>query len=299
MTAATEGVIVTEPGVYDGLPEDFYHADPVPNGSLSVSGAKRLLPPSCPAIFAWEREHGRPDRRVFDFGHAAHKKVLGVGADIVVVQRTAKDGSQSDAEDYKSKSAQEHREEIRAAGKVPLLASEVAQVDAMAARLYEHPVAQTLLNPDFGRPEQSAFWPDPATGVWRRARFDWLSEPVDGQLIVSDYKTADSANPDQFERVLARLDYAMQASWYVDAAIDLGLADVAEFLFIVQEKTPPYLVSIVQPDLLAMRTGSDRCRRAIDIYAECSAADHWPGYTDEVALVSVPQWYVRANEEDQ
>ena len=32
-------------GVYD-IPEDLYHRDPVPGGSLSCSGAKKLLPPS-------------------------------------------------------------------------------------------------------------------------------------------------------------------------------------------------------------------------------------------------------------
>jgi hypothetical protein len=48
--------LITEPGVYD-IAEDHYHADPVPGGSLSNSGAKKLLPPSCPAKFAYEREH--------------------------------------------------------------------------------------------------------------------------------------------------------------------------------------------------------------------------------------------------
>ena len=45
-------VVVDEPGVYDGLDEAAYHADPVPGGSLSASGAKLLLPPSCPALYA-------------------------------------------------------------------------------------------------------------------------------------------------------------------------------------------------------------------------------------------------------
>lgn len=288
---------VTEPGVYE-ISEEIYHRDPVPAGSLSVSGAKRLLPPSCPAIFAWERTHRRVSR-AFDFGHAAHAKVLGVGAEIVVVQQTAKDGTKSDAEDYRTKSAQAHRDEIRASERVPLLASELAQVDAMTASLYEHPVARTLLSPDYGQPEQSLFWRDPETGIWRRSRLDWMPTPTgDGLMIVSDYKTADSASPAAFERAMANFGYDMQADWYTDAAVSLGLCERAEFLFIVQSKMPPFLVSVVQPDLIAMSTGRRRNRRAIETYARCVAEDNWPGYADDVTLVSVPQWHVRANEED-
>lgn len=294
----TATLVITEPGVYDGLPEDVYHSDPIPEGSLSVSGAKRLLPPSCPAIFHHERTHGRPDKRAFDFGHAAHAKILGVGSEIVTVQRTAKDGSKSDAEDYKTKSAQEHRDEIRAAGKVPLLASERVEVDAMADALTRHPIARTLFNPDHGRPEQSLFWTDTEFGIWRRSRFDWLPNPRNGRMIIADYKTAQTANPNEFERPMANFGYAMQAAWYTDAAVDLELAESAEFVFVVQEKTPPYLVSVIQPDLIAMRTGRSRNRRAIETYARCAAAGEWPGYGDDVSLVSVPYWYAR-QEEDQ
>ena len=34
--------IITKPGIYE-MPEDDYHADPVPDWSLSASGAKLLL----------------------------------------------------------------------------------------------------------------------------------------------------------------------------------------------------------------------------------------------------------------
>ncbi len=34
---------ITAPGVYV-IPADDYHADPVPGGSISASGARRILP---------------------------------------------------------------------------------------------------------------------------------------------------------------------------------------------------------------------------------------------------------------
>ncbi len=67
------------PGVYD-IPEGAYFADP----ALSCSGAKLLLPPSCPALFRYRQDH--PEHKdVFDFGSAAHKMVLGAGPPIALV----------------------------------------------------------------------------------------------------------------------------------------------------------------------------------------------------------------------
>ena len=72
MTAtAAERIELTEPGQYGGVTPEVYHADPVFGGSLSSSGARALLPPSCPALFRHKQLHGEPPKAEFDFGHAA------------------------------------------------------------------------------------------------------------------------------------------------------------------------------------------------------------------------------------
>jgi hypothetical protein len=275
-----------KPGVYT-MAEAEYHADPVPAGSLSASGAKKLLPPYCPAIFKWEHDNGRAEKRVFDFGHAAHSEVLGVGMDLTII----------DAPDYKTKAAQEAKKDAYAAGKVPLLASEYVQVKAMAEALRRHPVAAALLDPDSGTAEASLFWTDDASGITRRARLDWLPNSVGTRMIIPDYKTAPSANPEAFTKSAANFGYHMQEAWYRDAVVALGLAEDPAFVFIVQEKTAPYLVSVVELDTTALRIGRYLNRKAIDVYAECVATDTWPGYTDDVALISLPRWYERTFEE--
>jgi hypothetical protein len=271
---------VTDAGVYE-LPEDLYHADPVPEGSLSVSGAKKLLPPSCPAIYRWEREHGRPHKPAFSFGHAAHKLVLGVGADLVEVE----------ADDWRTNAAKAIRDEALERGAVPLLSKDMRTVEAMAMALHQHPIAAALLRADAGVPEASLFWRDDKTGVMRRGRLDWLPNArPDGRLIIPDYKTADSAEPGAFARSAAKYGYHMQAPWYLDGVEALNLAEDAAFVFIVQEKTAPYLVSVVELDSLALRIGRERNRQAIDTYLECRTTDTWPGYADDVTLVSLPRW---------
>lgn len=262
------------------LSNEDYHADP---SSLSVSGAKKLLPPYCPARYKWERDN--PVRKdVFDLGAAAHKMVLGdEAARLVVVE----------ADDWRSKAARDQRDEARATGATPVLTADYARVVAMAEAIRAHPIASLLLNPDHGKPEQSVFWTDEETGVTRRARFDWLPEPRAGQLIVPDYKTAASANPEAFARAAASFGYHMQDAWYLDAIAALNLHDDPAFVFIVQEKEPPYLVTVVELDAAARQIGRNLNRRALGIYADCARTDTWPGYTTEIVPVSLPYYYER------
>lgn len=264
-------------GIHSDVPEAVYHAD---KDSLSVSGAKKLLPPSCPALFRWERDNGQPHKTVFDFGDAAHAAVLGVGADLEVV----------DADNWMTKAAKEQRDAAYAEGRTPLLAKEKAQVDGMAAALRAHPFASALLNPDAGKPEQSAYWLDPAYDVLRRCRYDWLPEARDGRLVIPDYKTAASAQPQAFAKAAASYGYDMQAAWYMDVAHALGLADDLAFVFIVQEKTAPYLVTVVELDYPSIDRGRNRNERALQIFRDCTDSGEWPGYATDVELVSLPRW---------
>jgi len=272
---------VTEPGVYEMTAEE-YHADPVPGGSLSSSGARRLLPPSCPALFWYEQDNGQAPKQHFDLGHAAHQLVLGAGPDLVVI----------DKDSYRTKAAKEQRDEAHAAGDVPLLTDEYEQVKAMEAALRTHPVAAALFDPDHGRPEQSLVWRDGPTRIVRRARFDWLPDLVTGRrLIIPDYKTCHSANPDALTRAVVSFGYHQQAEWYRAGAQALGLAgDDAAFVFVCQEKNPPYLVTIVELDATAMRIGATRNRRALQVYAECVRTGRWPAYSEAIELISLPVW---------
>lgn len=272
------------PGVYN-MPEDVYHRDPVPGGSLSSSGARKLLPPSCPALFKYEQDHPRPPKKTFDYGTAAHQLVLGSGPGIVVV----------DADSWRTDAAKAQAADARADGKVPLLAHEWQPVKAMADALREHPVASALFDPNHGKPEQSLFWQDERTGVWRRARLDWLPDPRPGQrLIIPDYKTTVSAAPDDLQKSIANYGYHQQSATYIDGARALNLADEkAAFVFVFQQKTPPYLVTVVQLDTVALQVGRFLNRQAIDIYAECKRTGRWPGFSDDIEILPLPPWVER------
>jgi PDDEXK-like domain of unknown function (DUF3799) len=271
--------VVDQPRVVAGMPPADYHAAP----GLSASGAKLLLPPSCPALYRWQADNGRPPKREFEFGTAAHGQVLGVGEPITVV----------DADSWRTKDAKAQAAEARAAGRTPVLAAEWQVVLDMAAALRRHPIAGPLLDPGTGRAELSLFWHDDEFGIPRRARLDWIK----GRL-VGDYKTTDCAAPGECARSMHKFGYGAQGDWYLAAAQACGLVgDDAAFLLIFQEKTPPYLVTVAEPDPVALAAGRDRNRRAMDTYARCMASGVWPGYAvgggstdDQIVPLALPRW---------
>jgi hypothetical protein len=269
--------IVTEPGIYHDVPEDTYHADPVPEGSLSVSGAKVLLPPGTPEKYHWTRTH--PEKKdAFDFGTAAHSLVLqGEEAYQATVKVLPFD-------DWRTKDAQTKKAEAVAAGLVPLLTKDDEKVRAMAAKLREHKEAMETFDMSRGAAEVSAFRRDPETGVWLRSRFDYL-----GDEIIGDYKTTTSCDPGHFSRDAAKFRYHMQQAWYEDMAVGLGLIERPRFRFVAQEKEAPYAVNVIVLDDFGVRTGRALNREAIDIYSQCVTFDDWPGHRG-VTTVALPSW---------
>lgn len=278
----TEPFIDT-PGVYE-LPAHVYHSDPVIGGSLSSSGARKLLPPSCPAIFkAWRDGEVDEHAEHFDYGRAAHLEVLGAGDPLVIV----------DAKDWRTNAAKEQRDAAYAAGKTPILVGQYGQVEAMAAELRLHPIASALLRPRSGWPERTLVWRDEPSGVWCRALVDWLRRPISGgRLHLVDYKTATDVDPDSIGKAIANYCYHGQGAWYSEGAEALGLsAGPPAFLLILQRKTSPFLVVVAQIHPDDIGRGHERNRKARDIYARCVERDQWPGYADDhVISVQMPPW---------
>jgi hypothetical protein len=270
-------------GIVD-IPEQEYHRHP----ALSQSGAKLLLPPSCPALYRWRMDHPpEPHKAVFDFGKAAHARVLGVGQPVRYV----------DAPTWQTKAAKEARDEAYANDEIPLLEKDRGVIEGMAAALRTHPLAAALLDPARGKAEQSLMMTDPESGVALRGRLDFLPDARSGRMIIPDYKNTVSADADSFAKAAASYGYVMQDPWYRDLVTGLGLAEDVSFVFVLQEKEPPYLVNVVELDAEAIRIGRGLNRRAIQLFKKCTETNHWPGYSADVELVSLPVWFQRLHED--
>lgn len=278
--------LIDTPGLYDRIPEDVYHTGlNTPTPSLSNSSMADLLGLRTPAHFRYNRDHPSGARRVFDIGRAAHARVLGIGEEMAScpAEYLSINGQMSTTK------AKAWCAEQRAQGVVPLRPDDYALVRDMANALADHPHASEVLTAPGMRPEVSAYGIDPVTGVWLRGRFDVLDAAI------FDYKTAACAHPEAFRKSAWTYGYHRQDCLY-SLLHELATGQPAEadrLTFIVQEKTPPYLVSLVQLDDEFAAHASQQVRQAIDLYAECLATDTWPGYPAGVVTVSPPTYATR------
>lgn len=267
---------VTKPGVYD-LPAELYHA----HSALSSSGARKLLPPSCPAIFHWERSNPFEPTPEMQFGTLTHALLLGDESSIAVLPYKT----------WQSGEAKAAREEAELAGKLPVKQADYQTAKVIVSVIRSHPLVAKLKLFEGGKAEQSLFWTDPETGEMLRARPDQLKLDS-GRPVIVDLKTSISAEPFEFGRSIDKYGYDRQAPFYIDGARALDLADNPAFIFVVVEKNPPYVVTVAQPDALTIEAGRYYNRKAIRLFAKCKAEKHWPGYADDIATVSLPGWAI-------
>jgi hypothetical protein len=266
-------VLVRKPGFYD-LDEDTYHRDDALTKrlgrSLSASGAKTLL--KSPARFEYERRHPKASTESMDVGSVAHHLILHRGGRLVVV----------DAYDWRKPANQQLRDNGRAQGVVVVHRGQLRAAAAMARAVRRHELAGAILSQ--GKPEQSAYWIDKATGVTLRARIDWLRDDA-----IVDVKTTADASPEAFAKSCANYGYRESAAHY-RAAVHALTGRWLPFVLIAVETAPPHLVAVYRFDADDLAWGAARMRTAIDAYAEHESAGVWPGYSPEIEVLSMPRW---------
>lgn len=288
MTTAVLTEIPTEDGVYNDVPEELYHSD---RNSLSSSGARTVLW-SSPAAFHEEQTAPRKPKEAYDFGHLVHLLVLGKGGEIVVldpaIHGLKADGKTSDSP-TSTKMWKDAVAAVRERGATPVTPDAHAKAKRMADQVLIHPRARDLLSQ--GDPEITGYWTDPETGVrlrWRGDHLHWGRS----RLIIVDYKSTKSAKPSNFHRSCSEYHYHQQEPWYIDGAIANDLCDDPLFLFIAQEKEPPFLVSVHESHPDDVSRGRALNRKAINTYAECRQTGKWPGYGDGIHTIEHPSYAI-------
>jgi hypothetical protein len=279
------------PGIYD-IPADVYHADNLrPEPTLSSTLARLILNRS--PLHAWTA-HPRlnpawepTERKTFDIGRAAHRAVLGKGGDYMAYppDLLASNGAAS------TKEAKAWAESVRAAGGTPLKADEVDAVGEIADSV-RRKLAMMGIKFDPARSELTAL--AEIDGVWSRCMVD--NAPTDPRLPLYDLKTTEDASPEKVIRSIMEYGYDHQAAHYLDVW-KAATGETRRFRFVFVEKAAPYEVCVVElhddPEseadwMLDARAKAAEARR---IWAECLAANIWPGYPAQVAIVGAPSFH--------
>ena len=284
--------VITAPGLYPDIDEDWYHADCMQGGSLSVSGAKLLLPPSCPYLFDWHRTHGKRSKSM-DTGTRVHALVLGKGEEHL--QMLGYDN-------YLTKKAQADKRAAIAAGKIPTLPHEMAEAKLIAGAVFADPEARSLLD-TVTDTELSGFWRDEEHGITLRMRVDalgWRDRPG-----IFDVKTTADASPAGFAKSIAEYRYDMQDRHYREglAAILSDTpgeltADDVDFLFIAVQTAEPHLVMVYELGADDHERADESNRIARATYAACSARGTWPKWSESAMELSLPYYRAKQIERD-
>ncbi len=277
---------VEEPGIFAMMADD-YHADPAPQPSLSNSLMHILLTRTPQhARLAHPRLNpnrvAKADADKFDIGSAAHALLL-EGHDHAVVV---------DADEWRTKSAQDLRDLARKAGKLALLKRQHEAVLAMMSAAHQY-VDSTALRGilNRGKPERTLVWKE--NSIWCRARLDWLT---DDRSIILDYKTTGVEGPGEFmRRNMIANGYDTQAVWYPRGVKALG-HPAPRFLFLVQEVTSPFLCYLVEPAESMVELATHKVARALPLWRDCLTSNRWPGYPVEVHQADAPIWALREEE---
>jgi hypothetical protein len=203
-------------------------------------------------------------------GSIIHGLLLGGGADVVPI----------DADNYRTKAAQEARDAAYQAGKIPMLAHKLEAVRASTEEISK------ACRIDFGnaRCELTAIWE--SDGCPCRARLD----AVFPGLIV-DLKTSDNIAVASADRNIFTYGYHIQAAAYLDAFETLNPEEAGrvKFRLLFAETEPPYGVMQVELAGDFIDLGKRQWKRAKGLWAQCLATNVFPGYP-ESKTVHAPAW---------
>lgn len=262
-----------EEGLYPGISNHDYHHNPIYD-ALSSGGIRSLL--RSPAHFRVSQATNSDSPNLI-FGSAAHAFVLTPDSDEIAVAPDVSKRSK------KGKAIHAAFEEANA-GKIVITADQMETLKAMRQVLSQSETASMILQD--GTPEVSAFWQHERFKFLCKARPDFL---IDDVGIIADYKTCQDASPEQFGRHAANFGYHIQAAWYTD-----GLKQITgkqfEFVFVAQEKVPPYAVGIYQISEEALWKGREQCAIACAAYRNCLKEKSWPAYPDSIQTLQFPRW---------
>lgn len=302
------------PGIHSGVPMTGYLSDPCPFPSLSASCALTIDTAS-PAHAAANhpRLGGAPAEysKKADVGTAAHDVLFGGEGCVVFVE----------AEDWRTKFAQQQRDDARAAGKVALLARQRGELEAMVSAARAFCADAGILHIiEAGVPEETVIWEERGEGVpvldpegnprmvhphfWFRARPDLMSyDAATNTTTMLHYKTTEaSANPAKFiPGIMRSMGYAFTLRFYARGAAALARAGHPELancqqLILVQEQFAPYACSRIALAPASIAIEDARVGRAVATWKKCLASGKWPAYTTAVHYAEPTAWELAAAE---
>lgn len=238
-----------------------------------------------PEKFKWFIDHPEEKTPALVFGSACHKRVLEpktFGEEYAIspnVDKRTKEGKEAWAQFVAENE-----------GKDIISVDDYNTMCEMAEAIKNCPLADKLINGK-GETEKSFFWTDPETGEMCKIKADRIVTWKRRKYIV-DYKTTAAADTFHFNSSVWKFGYHFQAAMYAEGwKIANKKKKLPGFIFVAQEKKPPYSVNVIEVSEEVMNAGLSKFHELLGKYHDCKALDMWPGYVSDVPNDSfVPGW---------
>lgn len=140
-------------------------------------------------------------------------------------------------------------------------------------------------------------------GVSVKARMDKIRIAQTDAVIsfIADIKKVQVGRGGQAEffNSVKSYGYDFKAAFYLDIARRVtGLRFIDKcrlpaFYWVVIEDRPPHEIAVYQLTPELEEIGRTRYRRALAKFKECQESGKWPGYSDKIELLEVPDYYLR------
>lgn len=230
---------------------------------LHQSTAKDLI--KSPALARWKLDNDSGDTPAMAHGRLFEALICGadLGGFAVI-----------DAADYRTKAAQEARDEAIRNGLTPILRPKLqdAKIGAQAIRDQFNFILDRHNLP-------------PISEWWQQAYLEWTHGcPCAGTLdlvipgFIADLKSCADISPRGFTSAATRFWYDVQAAAYLEACQSLsGQWGEWEFLFLCYSVDPIPQVAVYQLGEEWLTVGRDKWNHAKQVWMRCNETNVWPG----------------------
>jgi len=273
-------------GLHEGVAPAVYHADPTPEPSLS-SGVARTIISQTPAHAYLEhvRLGGHKIEPTSDMIFGAYGHAL--------LSDETDEFSVGNFDNYTTKAAKEWRDEVKLAGKTPILEKTVDRAERVARALREKIAPDLTRNPfTFGKPEVTAIWQEDA--FWFRARYDRLDLDETGFADIWDWKFSNvGVSNDALIRTIIDKGYHVQGAHYLRGlrAIAPRCQGRCTFTLGFVETEEPFAVRRVVMSEGFLQIGSTLLNRAIERWKHCLSTNVWPDDSEGTRTLEPPPYY--------
>lgn len=232
------------------------------------SYAKTLIQ-ECPAIFKaqFDAEQRAPSRAM-EKGTLVDQLVFG-GSNFHVI----------DADSYRTKKAQQERDDARASGMVPVLSEEFEPARRLAGAIKSR-LAMEGIDLEKCHKQRTLQWTS-AEGVECEGTPDLFFEAPGGYWTI-DLKCGHTANPDRLEQHLYDQGWHIQGAAYQEA-VNWGRGPLPctgrHYLVCAETKSGADCITIAPLSPAYIDLGMRAWRKAQHIWVQCWANNDWPEYT--------------------